>query len=327
MLVNVKTLNDKYWYKFPRFLQMILETMYPKLPVTMKTYDVKINNHMVFSMLNQKSRENVGIKYQNKKPLENFGVFSEIREEVPTQINATVADEHDVEIIEAPPGSNELVENVDLTGIKSEEDEADDKMADDNEVSENISEGKTETELNAESLIAETQNVEEPVNVSPPHDEPVATPTVDAEDAQEDPTANLPPRKRSRRDPRINGEDNTEVRTTTESTTPVTTTRPPIHYMLSELSPTIIDFLQNERASMYIHVLKPREGSSSGPSDADVVRAADSSDSDDLLEEDETTILMHRITVLDEDKIFKDAQISSLMEELVCCCDGYEAKA
>ncbi|KAM0040098.1 hypothetical protein Hdeb2414_s0012g00389821 [Helianthus debilis subsp. tardiflorus] len=47
MLANVKTINDKYWYKFPRFLQMILEIKYPKLPVTAKTYDVKVMNRMV----------------------------------------------------------------------------------------------------------------------------------------------------------------------------------------------------------------------------------------------------------------------------------------
>ncbi|KAF5764009.1 hypothetical protein HanRHA438_Chr15g0699311 [Helianthus annuus] len=141
MMKNVKTLNDKYWYKFPRFLQMILETKYPTLPNTVKIYDVKIMNHMVFSMLNQKLRENVKIKYQNKKSLIKFGVFSEITEEVPTPENATMADEHDLEIVEAPPGSNEPVENVDLTGIESEEAEADDRMADDVEVSENVGEG------------------------------------------------------------------------------------------------------------------------------------------------------------------------------------------
>ncbi|MFS7910664.1 hypothetical protein Hanom_Chr02g00108891 [Helianthus anomalus] len=65
MFVNVKTLNEKYWYKFPRFIQMILEKKYPKLPVTVKTYDVKMMNHLVFTWINQKSRENVGIKYQN----------------------------------------------------------------------------------------------------------------------------------------------------------------------------------------------------------------------------------------------------------------------
>ncbi|MFS7968689.1 hypothetical protein Hanom_Chr09g00800541 [Helianthus anomalus] len=100
--------------------------------------------------------------------------------------------------------------------------------------------------------------------------------------------------------------------------------------------------MANERDAMYMPVPKPGEGSSSGPSDADVLKAvellqsvameieaatkskqdetratADSSDSDDLFEENETTILMRRITVLEEDKIFKDAQITSLMEELV----------
>ncbi|MFS7913104.1 hypothetical protein Hanom_Chr02g00137931 [Helianthus anomalus] len=70
---------------------------------------------------------------------------------------------------------------------------------------------------------------------------------------------------------------------------PVTTTRPPIHYTPSKLNPKIIETHE----------------------------AADSSDSDDLFEENETTILMRRITVLKEDKIFKDAQIASLMEELV----------
>ncbi|MFS7918109.1 hypothetical protein Hanom_Chr03g00197001 [Helianthus anomalus] len=93
---------------------------------------------------------------------------------------------------------------------------------------------------------------------------------------------------------------------------------------------------------MYMPVPKPGECSSNGPSDADVIRAAeslqaaegeveaatkttqeetheatDSSDSDDLFEENEINILMCRITVLEEDKIFKDAQIASLMEELV----------
>ncbi|MFS8009309.1 hypothetical protein Hanom_Chr14g01283211 [Helianthus anomalus] len=252
MLANMKTLNDKYWYKFPRFLQMILETKYPKLPVTVKTYDVKIMNHLVFSMLNQKSRKNVGVKYQNKNPLEKFGVFSEIPEEVPAQINATVDDEHDVEIIEAPARMIEPVENVDLTGIESEEDEVDDRTVDDTEVNENVDE----------------------VSVSQPHVEPVAITIADAEVTEEDPTADLPPRKRSKSDQRIGGEDNTEVRTTTESTMPVITTRPSIHYKPSELSPPIIDFLSNERALMYIPVPKPGEGSSSGPSDADVVRAA-----------------------------------------------------
>ncbi|MFS7933960.1 hypothetical protein Hanom_Chr05g00385911 [Helianthus anomalus] len=152
----------------------------------------------------------------------------------------------------------------------------------------------------------------------------------------------LPPRKRSKIDPRISREEDTETITTTKSTLPVTTARPSIHYTPSSHSPTIIEFMQNERAAMFIPAPKPGEGSSNGPSDADVVRAAellqapareveaaakpsqeetheaaDSLDSDDLFEENETTILMRRITVLEEDKIFIDAQIGSLMEELV----------
>ncbi|KAM0041636.1 hypothetical protein Hdeb2414_s0011g00369651 [Helianthus debilis subsp. tardiflorus] len=237
MLANVKTINDTYWYKFPRFLQLILETKYPKLPVTVKTYDVKLMNHM---------------------------------------INVTVADEHDVEIIEALARTNEPVENVDLTRIESEEDKEDDEMADDDEVNENVSEGETKIEVNTESLTSETKNVEEPVNVSPPHIKPVTTiATADDEDVQEDPTADHPPRKRSKRDPRISGQDNTEVRITTETTMPVTTTRPPIHNMPSELNTIIIDFIQNERSVMYMPAPRPGEGSSSGLSDADVIRAAE----------------------------------------------------
>ncbi|MFS7912744.1 hypothetical protein Hanom_Chr02g00133471 [Helianthus anomalus] len=170
-------------------------------------------NHMVFSMLNQKSRENVGVKYENKKPSTKLGVFSGIIEEVPTQINATMVDEHDVEIIQA---------------------------------------------------------LLEPVSVSPPHTELVTTSV-----AEEDATTDLPPRKRSKRDPRISGEENTELRTTTELTLPVTTARPSIHYTLSPLNPRIINFIQNERAEMYMPVPNSGEGSSSGPSDVDVIRATE----------------------------------------------------
>ncbi|MFS7918572.1 hypothetical protein Hanom_Chr03g00202731 [Helianthus anomalus] len=322
MMANVKTLNEKYWFKFPRFHKMILETKYPNLQPIVKIYDTKIVNHMVFSMLYQKSRDNVKITEEKQAPM-----------------NATVADEHDVEIIEAPPRSIEPVENVDLTGVESEEDEADDRMIDDTEVSENLGEG--ETEVNTESLTAEPKNVEEPVSVKPPHTELVAISTAETEDADEDPAADLPPRKQSRRDPRISREDNTETRTSWEATLPVTSERPPIQYTPSPLSLEIIEFMQNERAAMFMPAPKPGEGSSSGPSDTDVVRAAEllqvdakevevatkpsqegtheatsSSNRDDLFEENETTILMRRVTILEEDKIFKDTQIVSLMEEL-----------
>ncbi|KAJ0787727.1 hypothetical protein HanPI659440_Chr05g0183641 [Helianthus annuus] len=181
-------------------------------------------------------------------------------------------------------------------------------MIDYTEVSVNVGEG--ETKVNTESLIAETQNVEEPVSVSPPHTELVTINAAKTEEVDEDPMTDLPPMKLSKRDPRISREEDTETSTTKESTLPVTTARPPIHYTPSSHRPTIIEFMQNERAVMFIQAPKPCEGSSSGPSDANVVRAAellqdavreveaaakpsqediheaaDSSDSDELFEE------------------------------------------
>ncbi|KAM0070944.1 hypothetical protein Hdeb2414_s0001g00019191 [Helianthus debilis subsp. tardiflorus] len=192
MVANVKTINEKYWYKFSKFVQLILEKKYPKLPITVKTYDIKMMNHLVFTMLNQRSRDNVEIKYQNKQKLEKFGAFAEIQEEAPAQINAIVAEEHDVEIIEAPVGTQEPVENMDLTGVESEEDIANDRMIEDDEVNDDVD----ETETLAEGLSAETEDVNEPVHLSPPHVEPVTTTeTADAYHSREDPTTDLPPRK------------------------------------------------------------------------------------------------------------------------------------
>ncbi|MFS7986764.1 hypothetical protein Hanom_Chr11g01014121 [Helianthus anomalus] len=171
------------------------------------------------------------------------------------------------------------------------------------------------------------------------------TEVADVDNSLEEPTADLPPRKRSRRDPRLNGEVSVDVQTTTETSNPTSTSQPKINYTPSERNPKIVDFILNERSAMYMPTLKPSKGSSSGPSEADVLRAAellqaaavqvevaaklkqvetpetaataDSSDSEDLFEENEKRILMRRISTLEEDKIFKDAQIASLMEELV----------
>ncbi|KAJ0697274.1 hypothetical protein HanLR1_Chr10g0367161 [Helianthus annuus] len=167
IFVNVKTLNEKYWYKFPRFIQMILEKKYPKLPVTVKTYDAKMMNHSVFTWINQKSRENVGVKYENKRALTKFGIFAEIQEAVPTQINAIVAEEHDVEIVEPPVSAQEPVENVDLTGIESEEDVRDDRMMEDEEEDECADESETEIETMDEDLTTEI------VHMSPPRNLPL----------------------------------------------------------------------------------------------------------------------------------------------------------
>ncbi|KAJ0680621.1 hypothetical protein HanPI659440_Chr16g0626241 [Helianthus annuus] len=207
-------------------------------------------------------------------------------------------------------------------------------MIEDDEVNDDVDEAETETL--AEGLTEETEDVNEQVHMSPPHVEPdTTTETADADHSREDPTADLPPRKRSRRDPRISGEVNVEVQTTTETFTLAGTSQPKFNYIPSELNPKIIDFVLNERAAMYMPVPKPGEGWSCGPSEADVVRAAEllkavasqveaaaklkqvaipeivetaeSSDSEDLFEENETTILMRRISTLKEDKIFKDA--------------------
>ncbi|KAM0018786.1 hypothetical protein Hdeb2414_s0026g00678131 [Helianthus debilis subsp. tardiflorus] len=81
MMANVRILNKKYWFKFPRFLQMILEAKYPQLQQGVIIYDAKIMNHIVYSMLNQ-VRTDVQVTFQNKKPLVKFGAFSEIVEQV-----------------------------------------------------------------------------------------------------------------------------------------------------------------------------------------------------------------------------------------------------
>ncbi|MFS8003817.1 hypothetical protein Hanom_Chr13g01218331 [Helianthus anomalus] len=159
MMDNVKTINEKYWYKFPRFVQLILEKKYPKLPINVKTYNVKMMNYLVFTMLNQRSRDNVKINYKNKGE--------------PAQIKAIVAKEHDVEIIEAPVGNQEPVKIVDLTSVESEEDIADDRMIEDDEVNDDVDEKEIETL--AEGLTTEIKDVNEPVHMSPPHVEPVTT--------------------------------------------------------------------------------------------------------------------------------------------------------
>ncbi|MFS8023627.1 hypothetical protein Hanom_Chr16g01453631 [Helianthus anomalus] len=214
-------------------------------------------------------------------------------------------------------------------------------MVNDEEMNEDVDEDETKTKIFAEGFTAEPKDVNEPVIMSPPPVVPVTT-TDTADHPREDPAADLPPRKRSRRNPRINNEVNVEVETTTDTSTPTGTSQPKFNYILSELNPKIIEFMSNERAVMYMPVPKPGEGSNSGPSEADVIRvakllqaaasqveaaakskhvvtpeAAESSDSEDLFEENETTILMRRNSTLEEEKIFKDAQIASLMEELV----------
>ncbi|KAJ0788963.1 hypothetical protein HanPI659440_Chr05g0198011 [Helianthus annuus] len=169
MMANIKTLNKKYWFKFSRFLQMILEVMYPQLQPTVSIYDTKRMNHMVFSMLNQ-VRQDVQVMYQNRKPLVKFGAFPEVAEQVQAPVNAVVADEHDVQIIDDPPGSSEPIVNVDMMGVESEEENVFEEMLmDDAEFNEKLDE--IETEINKESLTSNKPSEDQPLNVNPPHTE------------------------------------------------------------------------------------------------------------------------------------------------------------
>ncbi|KAJ0461439.1 hypothetical protein HanOQP8_Chr16g0627251 [Helianthus annuus] len=214
MMANGKTLNKKYWFKFPRFLQMILEAMYSQLQPTVSIYDTKIMNHFVFSILNQE-RTDVQVTYQNMKPFVKFGAFPEIVEQVQAPVNAVVADEHDVQIIDAPPRSSEPIEYIDLTRVESEEDNVfNGRMMDDAELDTELDANvdDIETKINTESLTAEEPIEDQPSSVNPPRTEPVKTVSAEPESVTEDPTADLHPRKRRRRDPRISREIDAETR-------------------------------------------------------------------------------------------------------------------
>ncbi|KAJ0569442.1 hypothetical protein HanRHA438_Chr05g0212151 [Helianthus annuus] len=92
---------------------------------------------------------------------------------------------------------------------------------------------------------------------------------------------------------------------------------------------------------MYIPAPKTGEGSSSGPFNGDVLKAAELlqqatneattitepipertqeamsiPDSEEFFYDNEVAIIMKRVTTLEEDKIFKDVQIASLIEEI-----------
>ncbi|KAJ0807702.1 hypothetical protein HanOQP8_Chr00c006g0684601 [Helianthus annuus] len=173
ILENVKTINKQYWLKFPRFTQLILEAKYLSLQQTVSTYDTKMMNHTVFGLLKQ-VRKDVQVIYQNKRTLERFGAFLNIVESATIQVNESVAEEHDVEIIDAPPRVEELVENIDLTEVASEEDNDEntfeDNLRDDVEVDvEPENDGESGTEIETESLAAERINEEQVLSVNPPH--------------------------------------------------------------------------------------------------------------------------------------------------------------
>ncbi|MFS7962228.1 hypothetical protein Hanom_Chr08g00724201 [Helianthus anomalus] len=73
---------------------------------------------------------------------------------------------------------------------------------------------------------------------------------------------------------------------------------------------------------MFMPAPKTGEGSSSEgeaviePNQDRTQEAPSSPDSEELFEDNETAILMKRITALEEDKIFEDVQIASLIKEI-----------
>ncbi|MFS7929796.1 hypothetical protein Hanom_Chr04g00336641 [Helianthus anomalus] len=225
--------NKRNTFKFPRLLQIILEAKYSQLQPTVSIYDTKIMNHMVFSMLNQK-RQDVQVTYQNRKPLAKFGAFYEIIGQVQAPVNVVVADEHDVQIIDAPPDRT-----------------------------------------NTESLTADKPSEDQPLSVNLPRIEPVESVSAEPENVSEDPTTDLHPRKRNRRDPRISLEIVNETRSNPEPTMPVVSERPLVHVSGTPMSEAIIDFLLNPRAVMYVPGPKRGERSSSTPSNADVLKASE----------------------------------------------------
>ncbi|MFS7913760.1 hypothetical protein Hanom_Chr02g00145461 [Helianthus anomalus] len=81
--------------------------------------------------------------------------------------------------------------------------------------------GDVEIEVNNDSLTTEVPNVEQPSSVNPPRTELVKTLSTEPENVTEYLTADLHPRKRSRRDPSISREIDAETRTNQESTMPV----------------------------------------------------------------------------------------------------------
>ncbi|KAJ0608061.1 hypothetical protein HanPSC8_Chr03g0107461 [Helianthus annuus] len=170
MLANVKTINKQYRLKFPRFLHLILETKYLSLQPTVSTYDTMMMNHKVFWLLKQ-LRKDARVMFENKRSLERFGAFPKTVEPAPAPVIASVAEEHDVEIIDALPSVEEPIENIDLIEVASEEDNDEivfeDNLMDDAEVDENDGEGGTEIET--ESQITERINEEHTLSMNPPN--------------------------------------------------------------------------------------------------------------------------------------------------------------
>ncbi|MFS7900597.1 hypothetical protein Hanom_Chr00s124979g01813111 [Helianthus anomalus] len=91
-------------------------------------------------------------------------------------------------------------------------------MMEDEEEDGRVDESETEIETMDEGLTTET------IHVSPPHVESISA-TADGRSLEE-PTADLQPRKRSRRDPRLSGEVNIQATSDTSNPTDTSLSHP-----------------------------------------------------------------------------------------------------
>ncbi|KAJ0805485.1 hypothetical protein HanPI659440_Chr02g0050551 [Helianthus annuus] len=157
----------------------------------------------------------------------------------------------------------------------------------------------------------------------------------------EDPTSDLHPKKHSTRDHRISCEMTRVSNISPEVDITVVTESQPMNTTGIAVSDVFIQFLTNPKSTMFWPPTKTGEGSSNTPSDAEVLKAASlleqvvkdhlgvdkpdqekvhepasSPDSEDLFGDIDVGVLMKRITSLKKDKIFKDVQIASLLEEI-----------
>ncbi|KAJ0793302.1 hypothetical protein HanOQP8_Chr01g0028081 [Helianthus annuus] len=135
--------------------------------------------------------------------------------------------------------------------------------------------GEIKVEINTESLTADKPLEDQPLSVNPAHTKTVESISAEPENVTEDPTADLHPRNRSRRDPRISREPADLTSTNPEPTMSVVAEQPIVHGSGTPMSDAMIDFLLNPRAAMYMHVPKAGEGSSNTPSNVDVLKAAE----------------------------------------------------
>ncbi|KAJ0614357.1 hypothetical protein HanIR_Chr02g0061551 [Helianthus annuus] len=206
---------------------------------------------------------------------------------------------------------------------------------------ESENDGEGGTEIKTESEVAKRINEEQVLSVNPPHTIIFEQISVDMDEMQEDPTVDLHPRKCSRRDPRISCEMARVSNISPEVYIPVVTESQPMDTTGTTVSDVFIQFLTNPKSTMFMPAAKTGKGSGNTPSDAEVLKAASlleqaakdyvdadkpdqekvyepasSPNSEDLFGDVDVTVLMKRITILEEDKIFKDVQIASLLEEI-----------